>query len=64
MQVNFIIMQLMIPIQWTEFRGKLFFLYTHPDTQYDIHVVNAKHYGFNSFRFTTICSLICLDYHH
>ena len=29
----------MFPIQWTQFRGNLLFLLTHPDTQYDIHVV-------------------------
>jgi hypothetical protein len=47
----------MFPIQWTQFRGKLLFLFTHPDTQYDIHVVNTKNHGFNSVGFTTICSL-------
>ena len=49
----------MFPIQWTQFRGKLLFLFAHPDTQYDIHVVNTKNHGFNSVGLTTICSLIC-----
>jgi hypothetical protein len=59
MQFNFIIMQIVFLIEWIQFRGKLLFLFTLPDTQYDIHVVNTKNYGFNSVGFTTICSLIC-----